>query len=55
MFSVMVKITEEEWQKLYENFDTHSLLEAVDHIDEMRGHTWGTGQTGNRHRYAPIF
>lgn len=31
-------MTDEEWQKLYENFETHWLLEAVDLVDNLRGH-----------------
>ena len=31
-------MTEEEWQKLYENYETTWLLTAVDHVDELRGH-----------------
>lgn len=31
-------MTEEEWQKLYENFETTWLLEAVSHVDELRDH-----------------
>ena len=34
----MAKMTEEEWQNLYENFETTWLLEAVDHIDNARGY-----------------
>lgn len=34
----MTKMTEEEWQNLYENFETTWLLEAVDHIDNARGY-----------------
>lgn len=34
----MTKITEEEYQNLYENFETTTLLTAVDKIDEMRHH-----------------
>lgn len=34
----MAKMTEEEWQNLYENFETTWLLDAVDHIDEARYH-----------------
>lgn len=31
-------MTEEEWQKLYENYETTWLLEAVGHVDELRDH-----------------
>ena len=31
-------MTDEEWQNLYENFDTYLLLDAVDHIDSLRVH-----------------
>jgi len=31
-------MTDEEWQKLNENFETHWLLEAVDLVDNLRGH-----------------
>lgn len=31
-------MTEEEWQKLYENFETTWLLDAVDHLDELRAY-----------------
>jgi hypothetical protein len=34
----MAEMTEEEWQNLYENFETTWLLEAVDHIDNARGY-----------------
>lgn len=30
-------MTEDEWEKLNSNFDTASLLTAVDAIDELRG------------------
>ena len=30
-------MTEEEWERLYNNYDTTSLLRAVDDIDELRG------------------
>lgn len=30
-------MTEDEWEKLNSNFDTTSLLTAVDAIDELRG------------------
>ena len=32
----MAEITDEEWQNLYENFETTLLLDAVDKIDEAR-------------------
>ena len=35
-------MTDEEWENLYSNFDTTSLLRAVDTIDELRG-LWGEG------------
>lgn len=31
-------MTEEEWQKLYENYETTWLLDAVGHVDNLRGH-----------------
>lgn len=31
-------MTEDEWQKLYENFETTWLLDAVGHIDTLRTH-----------------
>ncbi len=31
-------MTEQEWHKLYENFETTWLLDAVKHIDILRGH-----------------
>lgn len=34
----MQDITEEEWQTIHENFETTTLLTAVDKIDEARGH-----------------
>lgn len=34
----MVKMTNEEWQNLYENFETTWLLDAVKKIDEARQH-----------------
>ncbi len=34
----MGKMNEEEWQNLYENYETTWLLSAVDHVDKMRGH-----------------
>ena len=33
----MSEMTDEEWQHLYENFETTDLLTAVDLIDEVRG------------------
>ena len=27
---------QEDWQRLYEGFETRDLLDAVDHIDEVR-------------------
>ena len=33
----MAKVTEEEWQALYENFETTWLLSAVDQLDKVRG------------------
>ena len=29
---------EEEWRRLYENYETTWLLGAVGHVDELRGH-----------------
>ena len=34
----MQDITEEEWQTIHENFETTTLLTAVDKIDEVRSH-----------------
>jgi len=34
----VTKMTDEEWQNLYENFETTLLLGAVDHIDNLRQH-----------------
>jgi len=34
----MAKMTQKEWEKLYENFETTWLLAAVDHIDNARGY-----------------
>ena len=34
----MAKMTDDEWQKLYENFETTWLLSAVDHLDAVRRH-----------------
>ncbi len=34
----MAKMTEEEWQNLYENFETTALLDAVNEIDKTRQH-----------------
>jgi hypothetical protein len=31
-------VTEDEWRKLYENYETAWLLNAIDHIDNLRGH-----------------
>src|SRR5579871_6381306 len=31
-------MTDEEWQRLYENFETMWLLSAVDDIDNLRGY-----------------
>ena len=31
-------MTRDEWVALYENFETHWLLEAVDAVDSLRGH-----------------
>ncbi|WP_299492836.1 transposase [Acaryochloris sp. IP29b_bin.137] len=33
----MSQMTDEEWQHLYENFETTDLLAAVDHLDQVRG------------------
>ena len=33
----MVKLTDEEMQTLYENFETSSLLTAIDQLDKVRG------------------
>jgi len=33
----MAKMSDDEWQKLYENFETTWLLSAVDHLDVVRG------------------
>lgn len=30
-------MTDEEWQHLYENFETTELLDAVDAVDSLRG------------------
>ena len=30
-------MTEEDWERLYNNYDTTSILRAVDDIDELRG------------------
>ena len=34
----MQHITDEEWQTIHENFETTTLLTAVDKIDQVRGH-----------------
>jgi len=34
----MSKMNEDEWQNLYENFETTWMLTAVDHIDLLRTH-----------------
>jgi hypothetical protein len=34
----MAKMTQKEWENLYENFETTWLLAAVDHIDNARGY-----------------
>jgi hypothetical protein len=34
----MAKMTQKEWENLYENFETTWLLDAVDHIDNARGY-----------------
>ena len=34
----MSNITEEEWEKIYENFDSQSILDALSHIDHARGY-----------------
>ena len=31
-------MNDEEWQNLHENFETTWLLNAVDHVDELRGY-----------------
>ena len=31
-------MTEEEWQKMHENYETTWLLDAVVQVDELRGH-----------------
>ena len=38
MCGTIKKITKEEWEKIYENFDSHEILEAVDHIDHARSY-----------------
>ncbi len=35
---VVGKMTDEEWQNLYENFDTTQILDAVKVTDEPRQH-----------------
>ena len=37
----MGKMTEDERQKLHENFDTYWLLSAVDQLDKVRGYLAG--------------
>lgn len=32
----MAIITDDEWQRLYENFETTALLRAVDAVDKLR-------------------
>lgn len=32
----MATMTNEEWQHLYENFETYALLDAVDAVDRLR-------------------
>tara|TARA_R110002111_G_scaffold94276_4_gene146285 strand:+ start:650 stop:988 length:339 start_codon:yes stop_codon:yes gene_type:complete len=34
----MIKIKEDEWQNLYDNFETTWLLDSVKQIDSVRGH-----------------
>lgn len=34
----MAEPTDKEMQNLYENFETHDLLDAVDLVDELRDH-----------------
>lgn len=34
----MIKMTDDEWQNLYDNFETHWLLDAVKRIDVARQH-----------------
>jgi len=36
--NVVGKMADEEWQNLYQNFETTWLLSAVDHVDLLRGH-----------------
>ncbi len=31
------KMTKEDWQNLYENFESTDLLSAIDHLDKVRG------------------
>ena len=31
------EMTDDDWQKLYEDFDTQRLLDAVDEVDMLRG------------------
>ena len=31
------EMTDDDWQKLYEDFDTQRLLDAVDEVDTLRG------------------
>ena len=33
----MKRITEEESQRIYENFETYDLLTSIDRLDEVRG------------------
>ena len=37
-FAQEKEMTEEEWQNLYENFETIWLLDAVDRVDDLRVH-----------------
>lgn len=43
----MTEPTDKEMQDLYENFETHDLLEAVDLVDELREHL-NDGENGGK-------
>ena len=43
----MATMTDAEWQALNENFETVSLLQAVDAVDALRGHL------NDREKYQP--
>jgi hypothetical protein len=39
----MAEMTDEEWERLQDGFDTRRLLDAIGNVDELRGHVSDDG------------